>query len=175
MLIFNQSYISWSLYEQRDLMYKLNLKNVHTLPKLSKFTVTKKKTELEDIYSNMSALILLFEQEPTILRLKHSIDNKLKNTILGAKISLKAFSFFSFFFRYKNEENNVLLFEKLLNNLDKNNGISLGIHIKQNLFDEFLILYDKFATISEIFLTWHFINCKTKEEKKLLLSNLFLF
>jgi len=175
MLHFNKSYNNWLFYEQRDLSYKFYIQNIYHIPKLTKFTVIKDKTEIEDIYSALSTLILLFEQEPKIIKLKNSIDNKLKNTILGAQITLKTLSFFSFFLRYKNEENITNVSEKLFSILDQTNSINLGVHVKLNLFDEFLFLYDKFAAVSEIFLTWHFINCNKKEEKKVLLSNLFLF
>lgn len=175
MTYLQQSYNNWVFYEQRDLIYKFKIHNIYKIPKIEQFNVIKKKTEIEDIYSAISTLILLFEQEPKIVRLKDSTDNKLKNTILGAQLSLNTLSFFSFFLRYKNEENFRIIIEKFFQTLENTNSRNLGVHIKLNLFDEFLFLYDKFATISEIFLTWHFNNCNKKEEKKVLLSNLFLF
>ena len=175
MLYFTKSYETWSFYEKRDLIYKVSSINIYKIPSLTNFIITKKKTENEDIYSTFSSLILLFDQIPFLIRLKYSVDNKLKNTILGAKLSLNKLNFYSFFFRYKIEENLKSLQENLFIVLEQNNTNIIGIHIKQNLFDEFLILYDKFSNISDIFLRLNFINCKKKEEKKLLLSNLLLF
>lgn len=175
MSLFQKSYECWKFYEQRDLLNKVLTQNVYELPKLNNFTIIKKKKEEEDIYSAISTLILLFDQTPYLIRLKNSSDNKLKNTILGAKLKLNNLAFFAFFFRYKTEESYSTLKENILASTLHVETNQLGLHIKQNLFDEFLVLYDKFPNLSDILLNLHFVNCQKKEEQRLLLSNLVLF
>ena len=98
--IFNKSYSKWNFYSNRDLILKLNLNNVNQIPKIKQAIIKQKVLKPNDIFSNMSLNILLFDEYSSILKINNTIDNKKKNIILGTKINLSSLKFF-FFFKIK--------------------------------------------------------------------------
>lgn len=169
---FNKSYSKWNFYSNRDLILKLNLNNVNHIPKINQAIVKQNVLKPNDIFSNMSLNILLFDEYPEILKINNTIDNKKKNTILGTKINLSKLKFFFFFLRLKYEEGFNTLANKL--KVSNKNSRAANFYFNLNLFDEFLFLYDKYPTLSDVSVTLTFVNCKKMEEKQLLLNNLLL-
>lgn len=170
--LFIKSYSKWKFYSNRDLILKLNLNNVNQIPEINQVIIKQNVLKSNDIFSNMSLNILLFDEYPSILKINHTTDNKKKNTILGTKIKLSKLNFFLFFLRLKYEEGITILANKL--KLSNKNSKALSFYFNLNLFDEFLFLYDKYPTLPDISLTLTFVNCKKMEEKQLLLNNLLL-
>lgn len=170
--LFNKSYSKWKFYSNRDLILKLNLDNVNQIPEVNQVIIKQKVLKPSDIFSNMSLNILLFDEYPSILKINHTIDNKKKNIILGTKITLSRLNFFFFFLRLKYEEGFNILSHKL--KLSNKNSKVANFYFNLNLFDEFLFLYDKYPTLSDVSVTLTFVNCKKMEEKQLLLNNLLL-
>lgn len=170
--IFNKSYSKWKFYSNRDLISKLNLDNVNQVPEINQAIIKQKVLKPSDIFSNMSLNILLFDEYPSILKITNTIDNKKKNIILGTKITLSRLKFFFFFLRLKYEEGFTVLSNKL-KLVNKNSKVA-NFYFNLNLFDEFLFLYDKYPTLSDVSVTLTFVNCKKMEEKQLLLNNLLL-
>ena len=58
--------------------------------------------------------------------------------------------------------------------MSNKNSRAANFYFNLNLFDEFLFLYDKYPTLSDVSVTLTFVNCKKMEEKQLLLNNLLL-
>src|SRR5690606_10757751 len=88
----------------RDLIFKLCLGNVNTIPEIKQTIISQKSLKTNDILNLISLNIFLFDEYPKILKINNTIDNKKKNTILGTKIKLSVLKFFFFFLRLKNEE-----------------------------------------------------------------------
>jgi len=170
--IFNKSYLKWKLKADRDLIYKLSLENVSKIPEIKQGFVTQKNIKTNDIFSNISLNILLFDEYPAILRIKNTIDNKKKNTILGTHIKLSVIKLYFFFLRLKNEEGLNSIKTKIKFSSKESNSININFNL--NLFDEFLFLYDKYPTLNDVSLKLNFVNCKKMEEKQLLLKNFLL-
>lgn len=172
MQVFNKSYTKWKFFNDRDLLYKLNIDNLHNIPKINQFIIKQNLNKPNDIFSNMSLNILLFDEYPLILKVNNTIDNKKKNTILGTKLTLSKLKFFSFFLRLKTEEGVSSLNNKF--KFSSKNSNLITFHFNLNLFDEFLFLYDKYPILPDISITLKFVNCKKMEEKQLLLKNFLL-
>ncbi len=170
--MFTKSYLKWQQYNNRDLIFKLNVSNINNIPTFNKAIVKQHVVKPNDIFSNMSLNIFLFDEYPLILKINNTIDNKKKNTILGTKISLSKLKFFFFFLRLKSEEGINSLASKL--NMSKKNSDMLNFFFNLNLFEEFLTLYDKYPTLTDVSVSLTFVNCKKMEEKQLLLKNLLL-
>jgi hypothetical protein len=170
--LFNKSYSKWKNQNDRDLIFKLYLGHVNTIPEIKQSIVSQKSVKTNDVLNLISLNILLFDEYPKILKINNTIDNKKKNTILGTKLKLSVLKFYFFFLRLKNEENNTNLSNALkIKNKEAN---SLTFIFNLNLFDEFLFLYDKYPTLNDVSVTLNFVNCKKMEEKQLLLKNLLL-
>ncbi len=170
--MFTKSYSKWKHYNDRDLVYKLNISNINNIPAFNKATIKQNVLKTNDIFSNMSLNIFLFDEYPLILKINNTIDNKKRNTILGTKVSLSLLKFFFFFLRLKSEEGRASLSAKL--NMSKKNSELFNFFFNLNLFEEFLTLYDKYPTLSDVSVSLTFVNCKKMEEKQLLLKNLLL-
>lgn len=99
--LFTKSYSKWQQYNNRDLIFKLNISNVNKIPSFNKAIVKQNIVKTNDIFSNMSLNIFLFDEYPLVLKINNTIDNKNKNTILGTKVSLSKLKFFFFFFKIK--------------------------------------------------------------------------
>lgn len=170
--LFNKSYNKWKNQTDRDLIFKLCLGNVNTIPEIKQTIISQKSLKNNDILNLISLNIFLFDEYPKILKINNTIDNKKKNTILGTKIKLSVLKFFFFFLRLKNEETtaNLNTFFKIKNK----EADSLTFTFNLNLFDEFLFLYDKYPALNDVSVTLNFVNCKKMEEKQLLLKNLLL-
>lgn len=170
--LFTKSYSKWQQYNNRDLIFKLNISNVNNIPSFNKAIVKQNIVKTNDIFSNMSLNIFLFDEYPLVLKINNTIDNKKKNTILGTKVSLSKLKFFFFFLRLKAEEGINSLTSKL--NISKKNSEMFNFFFNLNLFEEFLTLYDKYPTLNDVSVSLTFVNCKKMEEKQLLLKNLLL-
>jgi len=170
--LFTKSYSKWQQYNNRDLIFKLNISNVNKIPSFNKAIVKQNIVKTNDIFSNMSLNIFLFDEYPLVLKINNTIDNKKKNTILGTKVSLSKLKFFFFFLRLKAEEGINSLTSKL--NISKKNSEMFNFFFNLNLFEEFLTLYDKYPTLNDVSVSLTFVNCKKMEEKQLLLKNLLL-
>lgn len=170
--LFTKSYSKWQQYNNRDLIFKLNISNVNKIPSFNKAIVKQNIVKTNDIFSNMSLNIFLFDEYPLVLKINNTIDNKKKNTILGTKVSLSKLKFFFFFLRLKAEEEINSLTSKL--NISKKNSEMFNFFFNLNLFEEFLTLYDKYPTLNDVSVSLTFVNCKKMEEKQLLLKNLLL-
>lgn len=170
--LFTKSYSKWQQYNNRDLIFKLNISNVNNIPSFNKAVVKQNIVKTNDIFSNMSLNIFLFDEYPLVLKINNTIDNKKKNTILGTKVSLSKLKFFFFFLRLKAEEGINSLTSKL--NISKKNSEMFNFFFNLNLFEEFLTLYDKYPTLNDVSVSLTFVNCKKMEEKQLLLKNLLL-
>lgn len=170
--LFTKSYSKWQQYNNRDLIFKLNISNVNKIPSFNKAIVKQNIVKTNDIFSNMSLNIFLFDEYPLLLKINNTIDNKKKNTILGTKVSLSKLKFFFFFLRLKAEEGINSLTSKL--NISKKNSEMFNFFFNLNLFEEFLTLYDKYPTLNDVSVSLTFVNCKKMEEKQLLLKNLLL-
>lgn len=170
--LFTKSYSKWQQYNNRDLIFKLNISNVNKIPSFNKAIVKQNIVKTNDIFSNMSLNIFLFDEYPLVLKINNTIDNKNKNTILGTKVSLSKLKFFFFFLRLKAEEGINSLTSKL--NISKKNSEMFNFFFNLNLFEEFLTLYDKYPTLNDVSVSLTFVNCKKMEEKQLLLKNLLL-
>src|SRR5690554_3603588 len=169
---FNKSYKKWENQNNRDLIFKLSLDNVNKIPHFKDVIVQQKCLKSNDIFNNISLNILLFDEYPHILKINNTIDNKKRNTILGTKLKLSILKFFFFFLRLKVEEGTHNLINKFkLKNKESN---TLNFTFNLNLFNEFLSLYDKYPTLTDVSVTLNFVNCKKMEEKELLLKNLLL-
>jgi len=170
--LFNKSYNKWKMHNDRDLMFKLYLGNVNTIPEIKQTTITQKSAKTHALLNLISLNIFLFDEYPKILKINNTIDNKKKNTILGTKIKLSILKFYFFFLRLKNEENNTNLSNAF--KIKNKEAKTLTFTFNLNLFDEFLFLYDKYPTLNDVTITLNFVNCKKMEEKQLLLKNLLL-
>ena len=118
--LFTKSYSKWQQYNNRDLIFKLNISNVNNIPSFNKAIVKQNIVKTNDIFSNMSLNIFLFDEYPLVLKINNTIDNKKKNTILGTKVSLSKLKFFFFFLSLKVEEGINSLTSKL--NISKKNS-----------------------------------------------------
>lgn len=167
MTFFSKPYTKWKYYNDRDLIYKLNIINVNKIPKINNFII--KQQLNKDIFNNISLNILLFDAYPRIVKLNNTIDKKKKNTILGTKIKISTKNFFFFFLRLKTEEGIFSLKNKF--KLKKNTKL-FTFHFNLSLFDEFISFYDKYPVLTDISATLEFVNCKKMEEKQLLLNNI---
>jgi len=163
--MFNKTFEKYDFYLNRDFIYKTRNKNSQTLICFKNFNVVQKCARPEEMFATLSSFILLFDQAPFALIVNKSTDNKIKGTLLGLKCKLSVLSFFCFFFRLKNE--NFINIETTLS-ADQQ---ALHFFVKNNNFDEFLVLYEKYQNLLDILVTIYFDNCYTREEKNLLISS----
>src|SRR5690606_34369198 len=103
--LFTKSYSKWQQYNNRDLIFKLNISNVNKIPSFNKAIVKQNIVKTNDIFSNMSLNIFLFDEYPLVLKINNTIDNKKKNKILDNKISLNFFLFYKYFLNLKINNN----------------------------------------------------------------------
>src|SRR5690554_813993 len=170
MQLFNKSYLKWKIYNDRDLLFKLNLNNIYKLPEINQIVCKQNIAKSNDIFNNVSLNILLFDEYPLFLKINKKINNKKKNNILVNKIILSKLKFFFFFLRFKYEESYLSIKDKIKKINKETNTVTFYINL--NIFDEFLFLYDKYPVLSDILVTLKFVNCKKMEEKQLLLDNI---
>lgn len=168
MNLFSKSYEKFIDYQSRDLIYKCNLNNLYEIPNIANGVALQKKDLKEEIYPYLSSFIILFDKKPFILQINKSSDKKIQGTVIGTKLFLNKFDLYSFVYRLKTEEGYLNLKKQLLGS----SYIKNTLFFKLNIFDEFLTLYDRFSMLQELSVSFNFVNCKNKEEKFLLLSNL---
>jgi len=166
--MFNKTFEKYNFYLSRDFIYKARNKNSQNIICLKNINIIQKCVRTEEICNTLSSFILLFDQMPFILTVNKSTDNKIKGTLLGLKCKLSVLDFFKFFFRLKTE--NFINMDKTLSADQK----TLHFFVKNNSFDEFMILYEKYQNLLDILITINFDNCYTEEEKNLLISSLNL-
>jgi ribosomal protein L5 len=174
-MIYTQKSIDlYNFYTKRDLLFKLNSSNVYENYVIDNLSLQFDSLNGEKLYSSMSALSLISDSYPYIIRIKNSGDKKKVGNIVGCKVRLNGL--LKDFFLLRLQQNLLsfvtdfdLIKKEFLRNKEKPTN-TFVIHLKTTSFDEISFFYEKYMDLPNLRVIFNFKNFNNAKVNLLLSS-----